>query len=233
MKNDMEEQDFIYWRHPSIPGIKVEEITGGETKDPKLWMEMARQLYGENGRDSYREIGHYRNGAPFLHGDDSRISVSHTGGILVVATLPRTPEVELGQFNERAAMGVDVERCDREQVLKVRERYLTPAELALIPAGDLQANLLAWTAKEAVYKALLGIGVNDYQHDMVIDRLPKIGPATVVPGAPEFPAADLGEAHAVIDGKTFNFVLYSYLSDDYLITLAYSPKCAKFAKKAR
>ena len=229
----MEEQDFIYWRHPSIPGIKIEEISGGDTEDPKLWMEMALQLYGENGRDTYREIGHYRNGAPFLHGEDSRISVSHTPGIYVVATLPRTPEVDLSQFNERAAMGIDVERCDRQQVLKVRERYLRPSELELVDKDDLEANLLAWTAKEAVYKALLGTGVKDYRNDIIIDSLPQIGPATVVPGEPEFPATSLGSAHIDIDNQRYIFSLYSYISDDFIITLAYSPKCAKYAKKAR
>ncbi len=36
--------DFIYWRHPTIPGIKVEEITGGEYYKGKVWLDMARQV---------------------------------------------------------------------------------------------------------------------------------------------------------------------------------------------
>ena len=44
--------DFIYWRHPTIPGIKVEEITGGEYYKGKVWLDMARQVYCENGREA-------------------------------------------------------------------------------------------------------------------------------------------------------------------------------------
>lgn len=26
----MNDSDFIYWRHPTVPGIKVEEVSGGD-----------------------------------------------------------------------------------------------------------------------------------------------------------------------------------------------------------
>ena len=68
------ETEFIYWRHHTLPGIKVEEICGGENRPMSLWREMAYQVYSENGREVYREIGHFRNGAPFLIGENGRIS---------------------------------------------------------------------------------------------------------------------------------------------------------------
>lgn len=37
------ETEFIYWRHPSLPGIKVEEVSGGEDRQGNVWLEMARQ----------------------------------------------------------------------------------------------------------------------------------------------------------------------------------------------
>lgn len=52
-------EDFIYWRHPTLPGIKVEEVTGGDEFHGKAWFDAARQIYSENGREEYREIGHY------------------------------------------------------------------------------------------------------------------------------------------------------------------------------
>lgn len=163
------EEDFIYWRHPTLPGIKVEEISGGETRKGATWLEMARQVYCENGRDSYREIGHFHNGAPFLFGEQSRISVTHCPGLLAVATLPSTPEVELGVYSRRAALGIDAERSDRRQVLDVRERFLSERELEMIPADDVRMNILAWTLKEAAYKAAFCEGL-DLRRDIAIEK---------------------------------------------------------------
>ena len=173
------ETEFIYWRHHTLPGIKVEEICGGENRPMSLWREMAYQVYSENGREVYREIGHFRNGAPFLIGENGRISITHTGRFLAVATLPPTPEVDLSEFTERAAMGIDAERADREQVLKVREKFLSAAELEMIPASDVLANVMAWTAKEALYKAAMSEGL-DFAKDIAIRSLPKLGPAVPV-----------------------------------------------------
>lgn len=43
------ETEFIYWRHHTLPGIKVEEICGGENRPMSLWREMAYQVYSETG----------------------------------------------------------------------------------------------------------------------------------------------------------------------------------------
>lgn len=223
------ETEFIYWRHPSIPGIKIEEICGGEDKEGKLWKEMAYQLYCENGKESYREIGHYHNGAPFLFGEDTRISISHTDHFLIVATLPPTPEVELSEFSRRTAMGVDVESRDREQVLKIRERFLSKKELTMISADNLDANILAWTSKEACYKALFCEGI-DLREDICIERLPELGPAVIVYDKKEFPEIRYGKALCRRKEEEVELTLYSYESEGKIVTLAYSPQCAKFAK---
>lgn len=226
------ETEFIYWRHPSIPGIKIEEVCGGEDKSGALWKEMAYQVYSENGKDGFREIGHYRNGAPFVYGEDCRISISHADRLLVVATLPPTPEVDLSSFTPRAAMGVDAEATDRAQVLKIRERFLSDAELDMIPAGDLQANIIAWTAKEAIYKAAMTEGL-DFRTQIVIGRMPGIAPATTVYDKEEFPEISIGHAVVHIPAKgSFDLSLYSYESEGHIVTLAYSPQCAKFSKRS-
>ena len=229
-------EDFVYWRHPTLPGIKIEEVCGGEGPKASVWREMACQVYCENGRDGYRELGHFRNGAPFINGSDARISISHTDGLYVVATLPETPETDLSEFSERAALGVDTERKDREQVLRVRERFLNDAELAAIPADDLLKNVMAWTAKEAAYKAALCDGL-DFRNDIRIETLPGISPAVPVYDKAEFPEIVYGKATVLRTaaeegqpGGEIELVLYTYESEGHIVTMAYSPKCAKFSK---
>lgn len=233
--------EHVYWRHPTVPGIKVEEVSGECPKGMgKVWLDMARQIYCENGKEAYREIGHFKSGAPFLYGDASRISVTHCDGLLAVATLPPTPEVDLSTFSERAAVGIDAERSDREQVLKIRERFLSAEELSMIPADDLVLNVQAWTLKEAAYKALLEEGL-DFHAEIIIKSLPKFGPPTPVYDkrdfglpdiAKELPEEFFGEVKALVRGEEVGLRVYSYLSDDFVVTLCYSPRCAKFGKSA-
>lgn len=221
------ETEFIYWRHHTLPGIKVEEVCGGEDRSLKLWIEMAYQVYSENGKEGYREIGHFHNGAPFLVGEIGRISITHTGRFLAVATLPDTPEVDLSVFSERAAMGIDAERADREQTLRVREKFLSDDELQMIDKGDVKMNVMAWTAKEALYKAAMQEGL-DFRNNIRILSLPKIGPAVPVYDKNEFDPIRTGEAVVKIEDKEYPFVLYTYESEGNVVTLAYSPRCAKF-----
>ena len=221
------ETEFIYWRHHTLPGIKVEEVCGEEDRSLKLWIEMAYQVYSENGKEGYREIGHFRNGAPFLVGETGRISITHTGRFLAVATLPDTPEVDLSVFSERAALGIDAERADREQTLRVREKFLSDDEQQMIDKDDVQKNVMAWTAKEALYKAAMQEGL-DFKNDIRILSLPKIGPAVPVYDKNEFDPIRTGEAVVKIEDKEYPFVLYTYESEGNIVTLAYSPRCAKF-----
>ena len=105
------ETDFIYWRHLTPVGIKVEEITGREDKSGLVWLDMARQIYCENGRDGvFRAVLHLDSGVPLLDGEQTRISVTHTDGLLAVASLPKTPEADLREFSLRTSLGIDAER---------------------------------------------------------------------------------------------------------------------------
>lgn len=247
-------EDFIYWRHPTVPGIKVEEVTGGIEYKGKLWTEMALQLYCENGKDEYREIGHYSSGAPFLYGEDTRISITHCKGRLAVATLGATPDADLSKFTPAAALGIDAERVDREQVIRLRERFLSAEELKMIPADNLLLNLQAWTIKEAVYKAALHPGI-DFRDEMHIVRIPKIGPAVPVFDPRDFglpadtkklPDEFFGEVELEIksaqkaesketgmetDGK-LRFIIYSYISEEFIVSLAYLPESVRLGKSS-
>lgn len=224
----------------------MEEVTDGAGRSGNVWLEMALQIYCENGKDNYREIGHFHNGAPFLYGYQGRISITHCPGLLAVATLPPTPEVELGMFYERAALGIDAERADRSQVLKVRDRFLSGEEQAMVPAEDTEANIIAWTAKEAALKAVLNPSI-DWRGEIRLLRMPRLGPAVAAFDLEEFHVANKDELLEKVTGKAevilrtgedsheekVKLTLYCYRSDDHIVTLAYSPKCAKFGRNSQ
>lgn len=216
------ETEFVYWRHKTAAGVTVEEVTGAEDRSSKVWLQMALQIYCEQGRDAYREIGHFANGAPFLFNEACRISISHADHILVVASLPRTPEADLSHFSERTAMGIDTERLGRDQVLKIRTKFLSDAEMAMT-GDDVTLNLVAWTAKEALYKAGMTEGL-DIIHDIVIRKLPDAETGEFGSGLLRLPIEESDEK------KEIEMDLYSYISEGCVVTIAISPKCAKFTK---
>lgn len=227
--------DLIYWRHPTVPGIKVEEITDADKDTSPYWLEAAKQVYSENGKDGFREIGHFSNGAPFLYGENSRISITHCPGLFAVATLPPTPDINLVIYDSKTALGIDAERKDRKQVLNIRERFLSERELNMIDAEDVLLNIQAWTIKEAAYKAFFKEGL-DFREEISIERLGRLAPPTPVFNPKDYgitsqspknlPEQFFGEVKI----KTNDFRTYSYLSDDFIITLAYTPDSLKFGK---
>ncbi|MCM1319785.1 MAG: 4'-phosphopantetheinyl transferase superfamily protein [Muribaculaceae bacterium] len=227
------ETEFIYWRHRTPVGVKVEEISGGEGRSAVVWRAMACQVWKENGHDGYRELEHLECGTPLLWGEHTRISITHTTGLYVVASLPPTPEADLEVFSERTALGVDAERADRNKVLNVRQRYLTTPELEMIPEDDLAANVTAWTCKEAMIKASLNPSI-DWHNKIVIDKLPTAVPIadTAKASAPQPPR--LGAAHMEIEGREISFILYSYRTgehDEYIVTIAITPRTATYSKE--
>ena len=220
-------EEFVTWHHSTPVGIKVDEVFGMDSRSGKVWLELARQIYCEQGTD-YRVIEHFDNGAPFIEGLPARISITHTTHYLAVASLPKTPEINLESFNPRSAMGIDAEPLDRSQVIKVRNKFLSEREIKMIPEEDLQANLLAWTSKEALYKCALQKGL-DFKNDIQIIQLPPLcDDPTKKLNVP------LGEAIIYIrtesDVENHNMHLYSYVSYGCCVTLAFNPKCAKFSK---
>lgn len=218
------ETDFIYCRHKTPPGIKVEEVYGAEDRSGAVWFAMARQIYMENGRYDYRAIDHTDTGAPILlQAEEQRISVSHTKGLFVVATLPPVEGVDLTKFSPAAALGIDAERADRRQVLKVRSKFLNTREEALIPAESIELNILAWTVKEAVFKACLHPGLD--LRDINITKLPDIEKDT------ETAPKEYGNATVSLpDGTTLRFYLYSFRSQSCIVTLAWMEQTRTFKK---
>lgn len=84
---------------------------------------------------------HDEQGAPFVEGFDVNISITHTPHLVAVA------------INEHQVVGVDAEQMNRQQVLRVRDKFLNDKEKLFIAPDDLAAHVIAWTAKEAIIKA--------------------------------------------------------------------------------
>ncbi len=85
-----------------------------------------------------RRLEHDADGAPVVPDLDARVSISHTRGLVALAV------------SRQARHGVDVEyRSDR--VARVVERFMNDDEQQRFVTIDEQ--LLAWTAKEAMFKA--------------------------------------------------------------------------------
>lgn len=219
--------EFVTWHHKTFVGIKVDEIFGMDSKTGNVWIQLARQIYCEQG-ENYRVIEHFDNGAPYIEGYPGRISISHTTHFFVVATLPKTPEVNLDSFNPRTAMGIDAEPLNRSQVLKVRKKFLSEREMDLINEEDVKSNVIAWTAKEALYKTAFLNGLDLCNHLQLI-KLPELL-ADPIKGTPRC----LGEALIKFPEETGlgtqEMNLFSYESYGCCVTIAFSPKCAKFGK---
>ena len=198
-------EDFLYERIKIADGIKLEIITGGSRYKGKLWRELAMQIYCESGKGDYREIGHFSSGAPFLYGEDERISISHTEGCLVVATIKTSPESDLSIFSPATALGVDVEHSQREKVMTVRERFLSDRETGKIDAKDVKANVTAWTCKEAMLKAGMKNDIN-WVSDLTVIKLPTEN--------------ESGYGEIDLEGETFEMKLHTLHYDGFVITVA-------------
>lgn len=226
-------EDFIYQKGKAPCGIAVEEIYGADEKSAKVWKLFAIQIFSEAEGD-YRSIEHLENGAPILDGIPRRISVSHTSHFLAVASLPKTPEADLAEVCPRTAMGIDIERADREQAVKVAGRFLTDSEAALLPATDsdevskeaTEAYVLAWTCKEALYKSIMG-KAPDWKEDYRIEKMPEIA-GSMEKATPEKYGKGIV---SLADGKRMEMILSSWRENDHVLTLAFSPKIARYQTK--
>ncbi len=211
------DQDLIYDIFNTPAGVKIEAVSGGTGLSEKVHRALARQVWQENGPEGYRVIEHFPNGAPRHSEIESRISVSHCAGMFVVASLPRTPEADLAVFNPRTAMGVDCEPLSREQVMNVRDRFLCREEMEIVPHTT-EATLLAWTAKEACYKAAMTEGLPFTTAIRIISLPDALTGAT-------------GEARIALPEGEQSLSLYAMIYEGFIICIAYSPKCAAFKRK--
>lgn len=222
--------DFMYEKEMAPCGVAIEEIYGADEKSAKVWKLFAMQIFSEAEGD-YRSIEHFENGAPYIDGHQQRISVSHTSHCLVVASLPKTPDIDLESVNIRTAIGIDLERSDRAQVLKIRDKFLSSSENALLPEiadiekateEDIKQYILAWTCKEALYKAGMGMSP-DWREDYRIVVLPKIASDMRSASTEKYGKGTIRTA----DGE-MEMLLSSWEFEGHVVTLAFSGKIARY-----
>lgn len=99
-------------------------------------------------------LEHAANGAPVNSGHHGNISITHCKDYVAVALSSRN-------------IGVDAEMFT-PKVLHVRKHFMSKDELSTIPDDDIRLNTMAWTAKEALYKAIGVDGIN-FANDPEID----------------------------------------------------------------
>lgn len=86
-------------------------------------------------------LEHSVNGAPFSNDIEGSISISHSKGTLAIA------------HSMQRNFGIDIEHVS-PRVIKIRDKFLSPEEKLKIAEADIVAHTRAWTAKEALFKAI-------------------------------------------------------------------------------
>ncbi len=98
------------------------------------------------------------NKKPYLKGESSHISISHSHDKLVIIT------------NTKESTGIDIELI-RDKVKNIQNRFLNDEELNF--AKDNTETLIKmWAAKEAIYKAY-GLKELDFRENILIENFSK------------------------------------------------------------
>ena len=120
-------------------GIPVEDMAGLPVKRQREKAAEMLLLCHALGRPV--KLGHDKQGAPAVEGEEVNISITHTPHLVALAV------------DDKQVIGVDAEQKERRQVLRVRDKFLNTSEQQFINPNDLEAHVIAWTAKEAIIKA--------------------------------------------------------------------------------
>ena len=98
-------------------------------------------------------IAYLPSGKPYLKDDERHISISHTRGYAAVA------------ISETKPIGLDIEQRT-DKVCRVQHKFLSPEEKSLLPSEkkNVEALLIIWTAKEAMFKLVDKEGIDFAEH---------------------------------------------------------------------
>ena len=98
-------------------------------------------------------IAYLPSGKPYLKDDKRHITISHTRGYAAVA------------ISETNPIGLDIEQRT-DKVYRVQHKFLSPEEKSLLPSEkkNVEALLIIWTAKEAMFKLVDKEGIDFAEH---------------------------------------------------------------------
>ncbi len=164
-----------------------------------------RHIFSEN-----TSLEHNTDLAPLLARTDSRISIAHARGRLCVAVSQAI-----------TAFGIDLETY-RPRVLNVRTGYLSETERRWIGETSVMAHIVAWTAKEAVFKAISDRSlVSDYCNQIVLlpYELDELKATELISGAKPGGCGVMTINHEA-RFETRSYSLLTEISAGYIFTLA-------------
>ena len=134
----------------------------------------------------------YKEDIPILS-DNRNISISHSDEIVTVL------------ISKENGIGVDVEKINNK-VHSVASKFLSSNEIQFFGKAPSTRQLIrAWTAKEAVYKALRKPGIN-FSDNIILDKFND--------------KAKYANAKFISSDQETTFKLYFYDLDDYCLTIA-------------
>lgn len=123
-------------RQQGIPVEDLEKLPAKRQREKAAELLLLCRAFGQP-----VSLQHDGQGAPSVQGTDVSISITHTMKLVALA------------WDKAQVIGLDAEQCDRKQVVRVRDKFLNASEQQFINPDDLEAHIIAWTAKEAVIKA--------------------------------------------------------------------------------
>ena len=134
----------------------------------------------------------YNENIPVLS-DNRNISISHSDEIVTIL------------ISKEDGIGVDVEKI-KNKVHSVASKFLSSNEIGFFGKDPSTRQLIrAWTAKEAIYKALRKPGIS-FSENIILDEFNDI--------------AQSANAKFISSDEATTFKLYFYDLDDYCLTIA-------------
>jgi len=134
----------------------------------------------------------YKEDIPILS-DNRNISISHSGQIVAIL------------ISKDIGIGVDVERIT-EKVNSIKSKFLNQQEINYLTSAEDTRNLTrAWTAKEAIYKAVRKDGIS-FSENILLEEFNN--------------EAKSGIGKFISSNQERTFKLYFYDLDDYCLTIS-------------
>ncbi len=131
--------NFILNEHVRNTHLFDEEISAiTQIKNETKKLEFYAVRYLRNFKQINLPISYNANGAPFFNGSTTKISISHSKELAVIALAP-TP------------VGVDIELIT-ERIVRIKDRFVSAAELNLFEVKNAKTYTIIWTIKEVLYK---------------------------------------------------------------------------------
>ena len=134
----------------------------------------------------------YKNNIPILS-DNRNISISHSESIATIL------------ISEKKGIGIDIERINKK-VHSIKSKFLNQKEINYL-RGEEETRMLtkAWTAKEAIYKALRKPGII-FSENILLEEFDS--------------EAKSGIGKFTLSNQETRFKLYFYDIDDYCLTIS-------------